>query len=157
VNTDLKGRRGVLAFLACAVALAMIADALVDDQTGARATSSRPAGAADTAGVAGRLARATRVAREFADGYLRYLAGARQIPGGATRGLAWRLQADRPVLSPAEENRTPRLFALTMLDSQSMRASVLAGDGEGVRYRLLLRLVASHGRLLVSQVQAVTW
>ncbi len=154
MNTTATASRSVLAFLACVGVLATIAAALADGQAAAHARPRRPAGAI---GVPGPPARAIGAARRFTDGYLRYLAGSRQIPVCATYGLARRLRADRPVLSPAEEKRTQRLLALTVSRGSGMRASVLVGDGEGVQYRLLLALAESHRRLLVSQVQAAAW
>lgn len=154
MNTTATAPRSVLALLACVAALATIAAALANGQAAAHAGPRRPAG---TIGVPGTSARAIRAARRFTTGYLRYLAGSRQTPRDATPGLARRLRAERPVLSPAEAKRTPRLLALTVSRGAGMRASVLVGDGEGVRYRLLLALAESHGRLLVSQVQAAIW
>jgi hypothetical protein len=154
VNTPATAPRSVLALLACVAALATIAAALANGQEAAHARARRPAGAI---GVPKPPPRAIGAARRFTAGYLRYLAGSRQTPRDATPGLARRLRAERPVLSPAETKRTPRLLALTVFPASGMRASVLVGDGEGVRYRLLLALADHHGRLLVSQVQAATW
>ncbi len=154
MNTTATAPRSVLALLACVGVLATIAAALANGQAAAHAHPRRPAG---TIGVPEPPARAIRAARRFTAGYLRYIAGSHQTPAGATPRLARRLRAHRPVLSPAEEKRTPRLLTLTISPAAGMRASVLVSDGEGVQYRLLLALAESHHRLLVSQVQAATW